>query len=412
MKEITDVLVECAHYARSGNIEATTLDELRSSLKSIFSVLTDLFAANSRDKGWVSDSKPGYLARKIVQGGETLEIRIPWTILAGFPRDEVLAELLGLAQRIRSGEDTSICLSGSAAVHSVFRTVGDLDFCEYIEVPSSLISPELDRSFARTLKISLEQEAPELLCLRIHILATGLPPPEDHKDLRRPWSVPLDKDSRLVTLAQKARAGKCDFIAQTSLLGTVEVTNLVLLVDPTNPDEGTGAWSSPYQEAPIGAWVPRSLAEPLVMGNYINRLRKEAEQHLEAGKLGKAAKRLYAMATALFLGELGNKLLTLFDKNAQELLVSSTLLARLDLRRRIRQNADPAVLAFETPLSQTLAQLVREADRLDLPGISGGEEAPAEWYEETEQRLNSLSKRNDSIRTELSSILEEMAGLL
>jgi hypothetical protein len=411
MDEISDVLVECAYYARAGQVDAGTLAELRASLRSIFTLLAELFAASPSHKGWEADSRPGYLVRRLEQGGETLEIRVPWTILDGFPSDEVFAEFLGIAQRIRSGQDTAICLSGSAALHSIVQAVCDLDFCEYVEIPSAAPSPDHDRSFTRTFNKALTQEDQDLLCLRIHLLATGLPPPGDDKVLRRPWSTSPD-DPEILRMARQARAGKCDFIAQTSLLGTVEVTNVVLLIEPDKPDEGPGRWSSPYQEAPIGAWVPRSLAEPLVMGDYINRLHKEAEKHLVNGRLGKAAKRLYALSTALFREELGDRLLNLFEEKAQELLLSAAVLARLDLLRRVRQVSDPAVLAFAVPLAQTVASLAREANRLDLPHIPEDEEAFAIWCEVTEQHLKSSPPENDSLRGELRFILEEMARLL
>ena len=237
-------------------------------------------------------------------------------------------------------------------------------------------------------------------------------------EVKRPWSPTPDLDDGLIDLARKARAGKCDFIAQSQFQGTIEVTNVVLLIDAGQPDRGSGERSFPFQEAPItsgGGWVPRNLDEPLVLGRYINWLNEEAGELLVEGKLGKAAKRIYALANALFRDDIANQMLSLIEKHSQDLGFRSALLARLKLRRRLRElSSDRAVSAFEGPLAQTLATLAAEADHLGLPELQNpaDEEAFSAWCEAAERHLRSAPKGHEAVRSELRHALRELVGLM
>ena len=132
MAQVTDLaplLAACAVLARDETrANPRALAILRSSLQSIFTILAELTAANPERSGWTADpKKPGYLVRSLEHGGEALEIHVPLTILDGFPPPEVLAQIAEVALRIRSGDDTAICLSGSTAVYSALPTVSDID---------------------------------------------------------------------------------------------------------------------------------------------------------------------------------------------------------------------------------------------------------------------------------------------
>lgn len=422
MPEVTGLaplLAACARLDRDGErADPEALAVLRSSLRSIFRILAELVAANPERRGWIADpKKPGYLVSSREHDGELLEVHVPLTIVDGFPPPEVLEEIIGIAQAIRSGRDTAICLSGSAAVYSALQLVSDVDFCEYVDLPLGVDRVEgTDRSFARTLATAAAVQGDRLLCFGVEFFPDSRSSPA-RVGVRRPWSPPPAQDGRLIGLARKVRAGKCDFIAQSRFQGTVEVTNMVLFVDAEQPGEVSGDRSFPFQEAPIipsGGWVPRRLEEPLVLGRYINWLHQEAEKLIRNGKSAKAAKRIYALSNTLFRADLSDRVLDLWEEHSQELGLGGTLLARLELRKRLRgMSSDPAVLVFEGPLARTLATLAGEAKGLDLPDLQDLDDAEAfsDWCEEAERHLRSASS-NRRTTTQLRHVLRELAGLL
>lgn len=416
MEELFPLLAACATFAHAESmIGEAAVAELRASLRAIFSVLAELAVANPKRRGWTTNpKKPGFLVHALEHGGEALEIHVPLTILDSFPSAEILSELAGLAKSIRSGQDTTICLSGSAAVYSALQMVGDIDFCEYVELPSNTSSAGTpDRSFARTLAKAASLDEDGLACLKIAFSSSS----SEHRVISRPWSTPPSKDTDLLALARKARDGKCDFIARTRFQEIIEVTNVVLFIDPERPDHSSGERSFPFQEAPItsiGGWIPRNLDEPLVLGRYINWLRGEAEKQIADGKLGKAAKRTYALANALFRPDIADKILDLFGRRSQDLVLGSALQGRLELYGRLRTMvADPVVLAFAGPLAETLVTLARKADRLELPHPPelGNANAFASWCEKVGRYLQASPKGHEELREEIRALLQELAGL-
>lgn len=191
---------------------------------------------------------------------------------------------------------------------------------------------------------------------------------------------------------------------------------MVLLVDMERPDEGSGERSFPFQEAPItasGGWVPRNLAEPLLIGQYVNWLYREAEELIGKRKLAKAAKRLYALSNALFRADIADQVLALWQAHSQNLGLASVLLARLELHTRLRgMSPDPAVLAFEGPLARTLATLADRANGLGLPKLEDADDAAAfsNWCGEAQQYLELVSSKR--VARKLRNLLRELSGLL
>ena len=401
---ITDLLLLCAGFETLGlgpKERDAFLGELQLALADIFGVLATVLAANPKWRAWTADSQNrGYLLRSF----NDLELRVPWNLLKDFPPDQVLREIAGLAREIRSGDDTALCISGSSALYSSIHPVGDLDFCEYVNFQGPGAG---ERSFARTVLKASSRANDELVCTRLRILG---PLPSDRS---RPWRIAPGEDESFLRAAREARAGKCDFLGRTEAEGVLEITNLVLFLED-NPEEGSGLFSFPPQEAPFtgeGGWVPRRLAEPLTVGRYLRWLRTDISVHLstEQPNLAKAAKRALSLTRILFLDALGDRLLDLM--NEWDLIRSSAIRARLKLLMKIQKlRKDSAVAVFEPPLARALRGMIEamEDAALDCPATGPNDDS---WYEEVESYLQSLSERDENVRKEILSVLAEIPGL-
>ena len=403
---ITDLLLLCARFEAlqlEPEEKEAIFSEIRLALMEVFRVLTVVLAANPKWQTWTADSKnPGYLIRSF----HGLEVRVPWNLLKDFPPDPVLQEIAALVSQVRSGIDTSLCISGSSALYSGIHPVGDIDFCEYV----SRRGPEAgERSFARTVRKASSLANEHLVCIRLRILGGSQP-----SDRSRPWTVAPGEDERFLRAATEALAGKCDFVGRTEAEGVLEITNLVLFLE-SDPEEGSGRLSFPPQEAPIteeGGWVPRRLAEPLTLGRYIQWLRQDVSAQLSPEKpeasLAKAAKRALSLTRILFLDELGDRLLEIMHE--QDLVRSSAIRARLELRRKIRRmQADPAVAVFEAPLLQTLRGIIDSLkDAAPACPATGPNDS---WCDAVESYVKRLSEGDEKARREILSILTTIPGL-
>jgi len=368
--------------------------------------------ANPRWQGWSADLEyPGYLVRVV----DHLEVRVPWNLIADCPPPEVFSELAELGRRIRSGPETTLCISGSSAVYSTVQAIGDLDFCEYIDTLVSGSSSTEDRTFKRTIRKVAPLDDEDLACLAVKILESEPPAPECPEIRRRPWDPPPAEDLDFLGLAGGAIAGKCDFIAQTRFEGVAEVTNMVLFIRSDQPDEGAGYRSFPPQEALLteeGAWVPRRLEEPLSLGRYVNWLRGEILRLLtpESLDVAKATKRALALTRILFLEDLGKRLLTVLED--RDLMLTSALCTRLALRSKL--SADPTLLRFETPWLKTISGLVERLGHPELPSppLESDAGTVTLWCERPMALLGPGGDRYRAAKERVRSVAMEISGLL
>jgi hypothetical protein len=414
---LTAVLLECVRFERQPvrTPEADdALEAIQASLSTIFGTVARTLAANPSWKGWEADpERPGYLVRQL----DGLEIRAPWNLLADFPPAAIVAEIGAFARRIRSGPETAICLSGSSTLYSTLQAIGDIDFCEYVELPPPGQGDTEDRSFARTVRRAAQLDDDDLVCVGLKVLPSG--PRHRPVTRQRPWPPRLMPDEPFLRWAQGTDRGKCDFVARTRFEGTLELTNLVLFLRFARPEEGAARLSFTPQEAPmtsVGGWVPRRLDEPRGLGRYIDWLWREILALLsqEHGDVGKAAKRALALTRILFLDAQGDALLPLLTD--QKLMVSAAIRARLGLRSRLRALGDePSLLRFDQPLLQAVIGLVeRLADpELPPPPTAGADEEVIDlWCRRMEEALDPTVGRYSEARQRLRSWVAELSGLL
>jgi hypothetical protein len=369
------------------------LDALRHRLSAVFASIAIVLAASPNQNGWVADEEnPGFLVRPVAG----LELRVPWHLLRDFPSEEILKDLVAIALKIRSGPDVSLCISGSSTFYRAFHPIGDLDFCEYVDRNSS---EEEDRTFARTIHRALSLEDGSLVCLGMRVLSPA------SLDWVRPWP---EQDEELLAKVAKTTEGKCTFIGGFDAEGVLEITKLVLFVDPDKPDLGAGGKSFPLQEAPLSedGWVPRQIVNPLTIGAYIRWLLRQLEELLDLN-LSKAAKRALSLTRLATLESLSERILNLLRQ--QKLTLISALDSRLILWERINQmSGDSLISSFESPLTETIRKLVEELEEPNLGFPAAG--LTYEWCENAKIYLRTRDESGFRARSELRAILDEIAG--
>lgn len=277
--------LEMAQLASSGEAPTSRhIDALRSYLD-----LRTLDFASSNNGGELSRCDvPGYLETCISEK----RVLVPFHLGSFFPSDDILAEVVGVAERVALVIDNPICISGSMTFLKVFRSIGDLDYCEYY--------PGDPRILAECVKAKTVAEQEDLLLVEIKCGAKH----------HRPWK-DLDKmlEAALVPggVLAPPEPIKLDFLSTTSL-GVLPTTSLVLPVKE-DAEAGNAERSFAYQEAVIcQGEPPRTLLRPESMGRYLNWLLEDARKWLsaecgapKAKRAPKALKRL--LSIALLLGE-------------------------------------------------------------------------------------------------------------
>jgi hypothetical protein len=290
------------------------------------------------------DDRPGHLCRVV----EETMVTVPIHLIDDFPDDRTLSELCALAKAVRCDERSAICISGSAALQRTLHFVADVDFCEYVS----------DRNFARHRAFARHARSvpPPLACLSLKAECNGVA----WKQLR-----PFDPEE-VAADAMAFTWAKCDFVATTVAVGLVEVSNVILVLDPAQPDIGPALRSFAAQEAPFGSWVPRAFAVPLELGRYVQWLLEQVER-LGDNHPVKALKRAIALARVLLLAE--------FADEARDALLEhhATLAAALESRLALREQvvhaggleqlartADMTIVQLRAQLPPELQQLPNE----------------------------------------------------
>jgi hypothetical protein len=167
------------------------------------------------------------------------------------------------------------------------KFVGDIDYCEYA-LPGTYSSTGIVESASG------------------HAVRAAYPLCERVKVVNRKWSqscaawdsTTIEELARLID--EGAYQLKLDFITSTQAVGTVEATNMALLLTEGREDEAVRA-SFAAQELPIpGSVLPRPLCEPLQLGRYINFLIEQVQDYASKNPV-KALKRALSLARILML---------------------------------------------------------------------------------------------------------------
>jgi hypothetical protein len=282
--EVLQLLGMCAKLAPTFDV-SEPLESARRVLGEIRSVIEDLWvwlAANAASEfqgASVDTAQPGYILRD--------KVLVPFYLLQDLPGTTELAEFAALGLSLRVTEDGVICLSGSTALLGAMKFVGDIDYCEYA-VPGTYSTTGIVTS---TSAHAVRSICP--LCERVKVVnpkwsrSCGAWDPTTPVELTR-------------LIDEGAYQLKLDFITSTQAVGTVEATNMALLLAEGREDEVLRA-SFAAQELPIpGSVLPRPLCDPLQLGRYINFLIEQIQDYATKNPV-KALKRALSLARILML---------------------------------------------------------------------------------------------------------------
>jgi len=292
LRDVRDLIARCARYDVSDPKVAESIDgrgDLNSALEAVFSLMA-AFLCGAGDGGWsIVSNHPGYVGRDVGSG----EVVVPFHLVVGMPDNESLRVLRGIADEMRAGSGSAICLSGSVVTLGDPRTAGDVDFCEYI--PESEFGASIGRLRSRW------------KADRRNICRRGVALAGERFGARVGASV----HGRLRSAALKARwsnaFAKVDYLVDRRATGPIEATNVLVWLPRDDPDRRAASRSHPYQEFLIGfdrgrGFIPRRLALPSNVARYVRFLRGQIDRYRRTDTL-KALKRSLSLASFLMLSE-------------------------------------------------------------------------------------------------------------
>jgi hypothetical protein len=309
------------------------LDAMRSAIEDLWAWLATN-AATLFQGATVDSAHPGYLVRDTVL--------VPFYLLQDLPGTAELAEIAALGLSLRLTDHGVICLSGSTALLGTLMFVGDIDYCEYAPPGSYSTTGIVASASAHAIRVACP------LCERVKVINPKWSQSCAAWDSTTPVELArlIDEDG--------AYQLKLDFITNTQAVGTVEATNMALLLATGKEDEVVRA-SFAAQEVPIlGSVLPRPLCEPLQLGRYINFLIEQVQHYADANPV-KALKRALSLARILMLPQWDDDLIEyLHDPRAG-------LTAAINARSQLLQTLSGATEA-DSPRAQTCEALRRSLE--------------------------------------------------
>ncbi len=309
---------------------------IRQNLEDIAYSLCEILVARFSNEICQADER-GYVILKETQSQE--KVLIPFHFADSFPIGEPLRSLLEIARQSKASDNGTICFSGSANYfHAVNEFLSDLDFCEYFE-----IKEEEDRNaFVQSLERTNKQFLDHLISLR---LRTKCIQTKVSNDYDANQSIPAHNfDYAQLIFFGTFRLGNND-------IDVLEITNLVLPINPNDPDRELLNRTFCMQEAPIGEWIPQRLLEPLDIKRYANFLLTEIKKYLKNKNFVKAAKRALPLSRILFLENEGNGII--------DALEPACAIAALESRKKLLER----VKHLKSPMVNDLKSRIDKLDK-------------------------------------------------
>jgi len=284
-------------------------------------------AAKARLDSETDPAKPGYI--RVNSNGRRLYF--PVHVTSDLPDRLLLGGLLKFVDRIRiASAQSTLCLSGSALFGGSVALLGDVDFCEYLNVANG-------SDVGQMLRDKLAVDDPDLACLKLGCFdpdgGGGAPLPE----MQRPFEFP-EYDARHWGARE---SWMLDFAID---LGgdALEATNLGLRLGSA-PDILDRSFAQ--QEAPIDIELyPKTYASLAELERYLSFLVQQVKLQLEKGKAVKALKRGLALCRLLGFRDLGDEFAELLRHGVP--VHEEAAKVRYDFAWRLEQLNDPALYAF------------------------------------------------------------------
>lgn len=301
-KNIYSILLLCENFYRSnkyqdkisksGTMYNLVKDGLSSYLRGLSIVHEGLYP------GWKADLEhPGYLIRL----DPPAIMRAPYHIIPAFPSEAALDGIWDLSRRIKTLDNSVICLSGSGAVLKSSILISDFDFCEYIHGDTTEIARAL------VMKGNTENQTVfKSLKFNNHTWM------ETSSDTVENTLKTIDPAIRTLSSA------KIDFLAKARGFRPCEVSNLIIFCDEEFESASLEKTFS-TQEAQIDAstTVPNNICEPFEIGRYMYWLRIQVDYYIKKGNYVKALKRLISLSRFCFIHEISESITKYISKSPE-----------------------------------------------------------------------------------------------
>lgn len=322
------------------SFNSDTLLDIRQALENIAYSLCEIIEARFRPGTCRADER-GYII--LTETQSQTEVRIPFHFADFFPTGDVLRSLLEVARHAKTSDIGTICISGSATYFEALnRLISDLDFCEY--------SPENGNKLRENLEAKNRQSHDDLISLG---LLTKCLPGKTSAEYTAHQPIAVDEH---FDYAQIRFLGR--FALSNDEVDVLEITNLVLPINPGNPDPEMLSKTFCMQEVPIGEWIPQRLLEPIDIKRYANFLFGEAQNYLKRSNYVKAAKRALPLSRILFLDEEGNTIIDAIQPACNHV----TLLSRRKLLEQVGDIERPIVDDLRTRIDALNDRCITEPD--------------------------------------------------
>lgn len=263
---------------------------------------------------------PGYLDMKI----DGWQIFVPWTMVSTCPAPDVLSELVAIANGSAIVPVVSVCISGSSAWLGAEIEVGDLDFSQYVEQPSSEIVGR-----ARTFTIPANGLA---------LVAASY----DDQEALAPWDASWPDLETVMTahcsIESSTQRLMLEFLGGGNRYGPLPLSNVVLPSDFGDANLGAARRSFVYQEltclrdtgtAMAPHWV---LVVPEEVGRYIAFLENQISWYSASHPI-KAVKRALSLARTIGLRMVAEEALAILKSPSTASYVAYKRLA--DFRKQL-----------------------------------------------------------------------------
>ncbi len=325
--------------------------ELQKILEEIWGILCEIYADNTT--GWIAEKTSDRYTGYVIKQNSTSKVRVPYHIADYFPIGEVLDYLCEIAAGVRVFSNSVICLSGSATFLGMFEYIADIDYCEYAPVKKN---GEWRTEFVNALCNRAMEQNDTLICLRLKIVAS-----EEERVFCRCITEHHTLYTRTISHAN------LDFGVK-SPKDAIEATNLVLPVNPAEPNDPLLQHSFALQEAPIteGNWVPQELLNPISLGEYVVWLITQVKEKQNQDII-KAAKRAVSLARIAGFYDIANKIITVLKED--NLTFKAACISRSHLLKRCQNDNIPDSEEFVNRLKDTIknSEVTLEGGVQELP---------------------------------------------
>jgi hypothetical protein len=167
---------------------------------------------------------PGYLTTE----SSPWRIFVPWPLATSFPGNSVSSKLIAVGSEIGITPVSNLCVSGSSAMLGSNIEIGDLDFCQYVELPPSEIV-----SVAATFTTPMKGRV--LIKARYGSLV-----------VRRPWADQwrvLASEMISTNTIDRAQRFMVDFLGSVAGFGALPMSNVILASDFNDRSRGAAKHS-------------------------------------------------------------------------------------------------------------------------------------------------------------------------